>query len=119
MAAVLILLDALEGGVAKIRAVVTDEGTLWGFRVPQRRVARSEVCRAVPRLELDAERFEGWSFWTPGARRAGVVAALGEAPVYAGNTTWGFQGPVVPQLAPVCPAVTGWSSGDGVDLTAM
>ncbi len=108
------LLNPLDGVGATLHFICNDDGVLVQFQ-PTAGVPASAGCWALPRIGLDEQRFEAYTFWSAdGRRHDGQLAQLGPEPTYAGVTAWSTRGDVVPRLSAALPAVIARSMKNGV-----
>ena len=110
------LLNPLDGVGATLHFICTEEGVLVQFKpTPHEPAAAAASCWALPRISLDEQRFDAYTFWAAdGRRHEGLLAKLGQEPVFAGVTTWSTSGDVVPHLSAEIPAVIARSAKNGI-----
>ena len=110
------LLNPLDGMAATLHFICTDEGILVQFKPVLREPASASAnCWALPRIGLDEQLFDAYTFWAAdGRRHDGHLDKLGKEPAYAGVTPWGNSGDRVPRLATDLPAVIARSEKSGV-----
>ena len=88
--------------------VCVDDGMLIHFRVAARYSPPEDaVCVALPRIWLNEELFDAYTFWRADGRvRSGRIASLHEPfPTYAGVTPWEKRGDIAQALSPKLPAL--------------
>jgi hypothetical protein len=92
--------------VARADFLCRDEGVLVRFTPGRGTGDDRATCWAMPRLWLDEDRFNAYTYWRePDELRSGTIAGLGTPEAFAGVSPWGQTGDTARRLAPAHPAV--------------